>query len=123
MARDVFEETPLGFDFTDDPGHIGPEVAGVVFALSLSSCAERLAWVSGKDGVNKPAPWASAKPLEVVPDRCSVKISGCLSRGENCSGVFLDFDKGGGGKARLGKSKAHVKATAARTEGDTASGR
>lgn len=123
MSRNVLEKDPLGFDFADDAGNVWPEVARIVFALALSCGAERLAGVSGKHGVDDAAPWPAAEPLEVVPDRCSVKISGCLGGGEDGSGVVLDLDEAGGGKARLGKSKAHVKATAARTEGETVSGR
>lgn len=94
-----------------------------MLAFSLSCHGKRLAGVSGEDGVDEAAPWAAIEPLEVIPDWCSVKISGCLGGGEDGSGVFFDLDKAGGGKARLGKSKAHVKATRARTEGETDGGR
>jgi hypothetical protein len=98
-------------------------VAGIIGALALPGLAEGLAGIACKECVGDAVPGPAAELLEVIPDRCSVKISGCLGGGEDGAGVFLDFDKAGGGKARLGKAKAHVKATAARTEGDTDAGR
>lgn len=113
MSRDVFKEDPFRFDLVDDPGNIGPEVTGVVFSLSLSRCGKRLAWVSGKHGVADAAPWPSVEGLDIVPDRGRGEVSGALCGDENSAGVFLPFDKAGGGKARLGKVKTHVKSAAA----------
>lgn len=125
VTGDILEKAPAQSvaKLVDDPGNVGPEVARIVFPSALPGLAERLAWVSGEQGVELPAPRASAEPLEVIPDRCRVKISGCLSCDEALPGIFLDLDKGGGGKARLGKAKAHVKAAAARAEGESVSGR
>ncbi len=113
MARDVFKEDPFGFDLANDPGNVWPEVAGVVFALSLSRGGKRLAWVSGKDGVADPAPGAAVKGADVVPDRGRGEVAGALCGNEDLSGVFFPLDKAGGGKARLGKVKTHVKSAAA----------
>ena len=113
MSRNVFEEDPLGLNLTDDPGNVRPEVARVVFALSLSRCGKRLAWVSGKDGVADPAPGTAVEGSHVVPDWGRSKVSGALCGNEDRSGVFFPLDKAGGGKARLGKVKTHVKSAAA----------
>jgi hypothetical protein len=124
VPRDILEKEPFeAVDFADDPGNVGPEVAGVVFALALSSLAERLAGVSCQERVGNSVPRAAAEPFEVVPDWCWVKISGQLGGGDDGSGVFLNVAIDGAGKARLGKAKAHVKAAAARTEGETDAGR
>lgn len=108
--------------FVDDPGDVGPEVAGVICAFSLPGMAEWLAGVPGQESVELPAPRAAAELLEVVPDRGGMKVSGALAGDEAFPGIFLDFDIGGGGKARLGKAKTHVKASAARAEGEAVSG-
>jgi hypothetical protein len=51
VTGDVFEEDPCGTAFPDNPGDIGPEVAGIVGPSALSGSAEGLAGVSGKDDV------------------------------------------------------------------------
>jgi len=52
-----------------------------------------------------------------------MEVSGALPCDEGAAGVFLDLDVAGGGKARLGKSKTHVKSAAACAEGEAVSGR
>lgn len=98
-------------------------MARVILALSPSRLGKRLAWVSCEQGVDLPAPWHGVEPLEVVPDWRGVEVSGALPCDEGAAGVFLDLDVAGGGKARLGKSKTHVKSAAACAEGEAVSGR
>lgn len=125
MSGDILEKDPFEAvsEFINDPGDVGPEVPGIVLALSLSRLGKRLAWVSGKEGVDLPAPWSPAEPLEVVPDRGGVEVSGPLSCDEASAGIVVDLDVAGGGKARLGKAKTHVKSAAACAEGEAVSGR
>ena len=123
MARDVFEEHPLGVDLSDDAGNIGPEVARIFDPFALSRLGKRLTWVSGEDGVNDSAPRSAVEGFDVIPDRGGMQVSGALSCDKGVSGVFLPLDVGGGGKARLGKAKTHVKSAAACTEADAVSGR
>ena len=113
MSRDVFKEDPFGLNLVDDPGNVWPEVAGVILALSLSRSRKRLAWVSGKDSVTDPAPRSAVEGSHIVPDWSGGEVSGALCGDENSAGVFFPFDKAGGGKARLGKVKTHVKSAAA----------
>lgn len=123
MPRDVFEKHPLGFDLSDDAGNIWPEVARIVDAFALSRLGKRLAWVSGEDGINDSAPWPAVEGLDVIPDWRGMQVSGALSCDKAVSGVFFPLNIAGGGKARLGKSKTHVKSAAACTEGEAVSGR
>nr|WP_323033669.1 hypothetical protein [Paracoccus sp. (in: a-proteobacteria)] len=51
VTGDVLEKDPFGTAFRDNPGDVGPEVAGIVGPSALSGGAERLAGVSGKDDV------------------------------------------------------------------------
>lgn len=113
MPRNVLKEDPLGLNLSDDPGDVGPEVAGVVFALSLSRGGKRLAWVSGKHGVAEATPGAAVEGADVIPDRGRGEVSGPLCCDKCGSGVFFPLDEAGGGKARLGKFKTHVKSAAA----------
>ena len=117
MPRDVFEEHPSRPAFADDAGDVRPQVPLVILSPSLSRLGKRLAWVSGKHRVDDAAPGSGIEGREVVPDWRRVQVSGALAGDDGRSGVVLDLDIAGGGKARLGKLKTHVKATAACTEG------
>lgn len=125
MAGDILKKDPFEAvsKLVDDPGDVWPEVTGIVLALSLSRLGKRLAWVSGEDGVDLSAPGAPAELLEVVPDRGGMEVSGALPGDEASAGIVVDLDIAGGGKARLGKAKTHVKSAAACAEGETVSGR
>ena len=115
MPRDILEEAPAqaGAKLSDDPLDVGPEVAGVVFALALSRLGKWLTWITSEERVDLSAPRAGVEQLEVVPDGGGVQVSGPLACDEGLAGVFLDLDIAGGGKARLGKAKTHVKSAAA----------
>ena len=84
VTGDVFEEYPFeaGAKFARDPCNIRPEVPLVICATALSSMAERLAWVSGKQGVECPGKWPGIECGEVIPDWCWGEISGALSSDE-----------------------------------------
>jgi hypothetical protein len=51
VTGDVLNEDPFGAAFPDDPGNLGPEVAGVVGPTAFASGAEGLAGVSGQHRV------------------------------------------------------------------------
>lgn len=113
MSRNVLKKDPFGLNLVDDPGDVRPKVAGVFLALPLSRSGKRLAWIPGKHGVTDAAPRSAVEGSHVVPDWSGGKISGALCGNEDGSGVFFPLDKAGGGKARLGKVKTHVKSAAA----------
>jgi hypothetical protein len=69
VPGDVLNEDPLGAAFGDDAGDLGPEVTGIVGTAALSCCAERLARISGEDGVKGPAKGAGVKAAQIIPDR------------------------------------------------------
>lgn len=122
MSGDILEKAPSGFEFADDPLDVGPQVSGVVRAFSLSRLGKRLAWVSGKQRVDA-APWSGVEGFDIIPDRGGVQVSGPLPGDDPLAGLILPFDVAGGGKARLGKAKTHVKSAAACAEGEAVSGR
>lgn len=93
MTGDVFEEYPSGFDFSDDPGDVGPEVSGIVSALALSRGAERLAGVSGKHGVDRAPEGSAVKAGEVIPDRSGGEVSGSLGGDDDLLWIMLEFDE------------------------------
>jgi hypothetical protein len=124
MPRDVLEDEPFKAwpEFSRDSGNLWPEVPLVVGSLALSSVAERLAGVSGEQGVDASREGSGVECGEVVPDRCRSEVSGPLSCDDNGSGVFLPFDKGAGVKSGFGQHEAHIQASAACAEGESVSG-
>jgi hypothetical protein len=122
VPGDVFEEHPFGAAFADDPGDLGPEVARVVGPGSLSGGAEGLAWISGEDGVKRPAEGSRIEAAQVVPDRGGGEIPGALCGDEDTSGPVLPLDEGAGVIAGLGEHEAQIKASAASAEGQSVPG-
>ena len=68
MTGNIFEEHPFRLAFADDPGDIWPEVAGIIGAAALASCAERLARIPGKDDVEGTAEGAGIEAAQIVPN-------------------------------------------------------
>ena len=122
MPGDVFKEHPFGFDFPDDAGDVGPEVAGIVSPLALSCGREWLAGVSGKHGVDRAAPRLSVEAGKIIPDRGRGEVSGPLGGNECLARVGFPFDKTAGVESGFGKHEAHVKATCSGTKGQSVSG-
>lgn len=125
VPTDVLEKAPSQpcAELLDNPHDVGPQVPWIVSTPPLSRLGKRLTWVSGKERVDNTSPRCGVKGFEIVPDRRGVHVFVALSCDEYVSGVLLNFDVAGGGKARLGKAKTHVKSAAACTEGEAVSGR
>ena len=122
MPGDVFKEDPPGLQLVDDAGDMRPEVPLVVGALALSGCTERLAWVSGKHGVDRASEGTRVKGREIVPDRRGGEVSGPLGCDDDVSGVWLPLNKAASVETRLGEHDAHIKSSAARAEGEAVLG-
>lgn len=122
MACDVFEEDPFRATFADGARNVGPQVAGIVGAATLSGRAEGLARVSGKDDIKRAAEGPGVEAAQVGPDRGRGEVSGCLCRDEDRPWPVLPFDKGAGVIAGFGEHEAQIKASAACAEGQSVPG-
>jgi hypothetical protein len=122
VTGDVFEEHPAGFDFADDPGNVGPQVPLVVGPLALACHAERLAGVSGKDGVDRAPERGSVECGNIIPDRGGREVSGALCCDDGLPWVFFPFDEAAGVKAGFCEHEAKIKATAACAEAESVAG-
>lgn len=124
MPGDVFEEDPAeGWtEFPGDPGDIGPEVAFIVGALALSSGAEWLAGVSGKQGVEGSGEGAGIEGGDIVPDRGVGQVAGALGGNEDGPRVCLPFDVAAGMETRLRETEAHIQPSSACAEGESVKG-
>ena len=122
VTGDVFEKDPFGAAFTDDARDVGPEVAGIVGATTLSGRAEGLAGISCEDGVKRAAEGAGIEAAQVGPDRGRGVVSRALGCDEDCPWPVLPFDEAPGMIAGLGEHEAHIQASAARAEGEAVPG-
>jgi hypothetical protein len=57
VPGDIFEEHPFGLAFSDDAGHLGPEVAGIFSTAALSGGTEGLAGISREDDFEGSEEW------------------------------------------------------------------
>jgi hypothetical protein len=122
VAGDVFEKHPLGAAFSDDPGDIGPEVAGIIGATAFASGTEGLAGISGEDDVEGAAKGTGIEAAKIIPDWCRGEVSCVLCGDEHTARPVLPLDKGAGVIAGFGEHEAQIKASAACAEGQSVPG-
>ena len=123
MTGDVFEKEPFGRALPDDASDLGPEVARIVGPTALSCRAERLAGVTGEDGIEGAAKWPGIKPVEIVPDRGRGEVTSALGGDEDGAGMALPLDEGAGVKSGFGEHEAQIQASAPCAEGQSVPGR
>ena len=122
MTGDVFEEDPLGGAFPDDPGNLGPEMAGIVGTTTFSGGAERLAGVTGEDDVEGASEAPCIETAEIIPDWRRGEISRALGRDEDGAGIDLPLDEGPSVETGFGQHEAQIKASTACAEGHSVPG-
>jgi len=122
MAGDVLEKDPFGAAFADDPGDVGPEVAGVIRAAAFAGRAEGLAGISGEDGIKGATEGPGIEAAQVGPDRCRGEVSRALGGDEHGAGPVFPFDEGAGVVSGFGEHEAQIQASAACAEGQSVPG-
>lgn len=122
MPGDVFEKDPFRAAFADDPGNVGPKVAGIVGTAPFSSSAEGLAGISGEHGIEGTAEGSGTEAAQVGPDRGRGEVACALGGNEDRSWPLLPFDEGAGVIAGFSEHEAQIKASAACTEGQSVPG-
>ena len=122
VPGDVFEEDPFRAALADDTGDVGPEVAGIVGAAAFPGRAERLAGISGEDGIEGAAEGPGVETAQVGPDRGWGEIPGALGGDEDRPWPGFPFDEGAGVIAGFGEHEAQIKSSAACAEGQSVPG-
>ena len=117
VACDVFKEDPFGRALPDNPGDLGPEVAGIVGTAALSGRAEGLAGISGENGIESAAEGAGIEAAQIIPDRGRGEVPSAQGGDEDGSGIFLPFDKCPSVEIGFGQHEAQIQASAACAEG------
>jgi hypothetical protein len=122
VTGDVFEKDPFGRAFPDNPGNLGPKVAGIIGTAALASGTEGLAGVTGEDDVEGSTEGPGIEGSQVIPDRGRGEIPGALGRDEDGAGPILPLDEGTGVEAWFGEHEAQIQASAACAEGQSVPG-
>lgn len=116
MAGDIFEKDPSGSAFSDNPGNMGPEVAGGGFALAGTGEAEGLTRIARTQDIHAAPPWSSVKTGEVIPEGGGVKAAVMDAGGKDTERRRVLFNVADCAEGRLGKRDAEVKARCPGTE-------
>ena len=122
MPGDVFEKDPFWRALPDNPGDLGPEVAGVVGASTFPSGAEGLAGIPGQDGIERPTKGTGIETAKIIPDWRRSEMPGALGGDENGARPLIPLDEGAGVEAGFGEHDAQIKASAACAEGQSVPG-
>ena len=109
MVGNVFEEAPLGLDFTGDAGNVWPQMAGVIGRAFFSRDAERLAGISGSDAINFAAPWLAVECSHVRPDRRRIQPSCFHMRDKEAGDIGFPLDITNGMGVRHSEAQAKLK--------------
>lgn len=122
VTCDVFEEDPFGAALIDDTGDVWPEMTGIAGPGTLSGRAERLARISGEDGIERSAEGAGIEAAQVIPDWGRGEIPGALGGDEDGTGPVLPFDEASGVIVGFGEHEAQIEPSAACAEGQSMPG-
>ncbi len=122
MTGDVFEEHPFGGTFPDDPGNLGPKVAGIIGTAALARGTEGLARIPGQHRAESASEWSGIEAAQIVPDWGRGQIPCALGSDEDSSGPILPLDEGAGVVSGLGEHDAQIQASAACAEGQSVPG-
>jgi hypothetical protein len=118
MMGDIFEEHEGRFNFTDDAGDMGPEVARVVGAPALARDRERLARITRSDDVHRAAPRAAVEGGNIVPDNSLIQGRVFHPRHKSGCGVGFPFDMAHSTISGDGDGEPEVEPACAGTEGE-----
>lgn len=118
MMGDILEEDEGRFDFADDAGDMGPEVARVVGTPALARDRERLARIARSDDVHRAAPRAAVEGSNIVPDNSLIQGRVFHPRHESGCGEGFPFDMAHSTISGDGDSKPEVEPACAGTEGE-----
>ena len=122
VTGDVFEKDPFWGTFPDDACDLWPEMARIVGTTPFSGGAERLAGISGEDGVEGASEGPGIEGSQVVPDRGRGEIPSALGGDEDGAGPFLPLDERSGVIGGFGQHEAQIQPSAACAEGQSVPG-
>ena len=119
MMGDILEEYEGRFDFADDTGDMGPEVARIIRTPALARDAERLARIARSDDVHRAAPRAAVEGSNVVPDNSLIQGRVFHPRHESGCGEGFPFDMAHSTISGDGDGQPEVEPACAGAEGQS----
>ena len=118
MMGDILEEDEGRFDFADDAGDMGPEVARIVRTSALARDRKWLARIARSDDVHRAAPRAAIEGSNIVPDRRWVQGRIFHPRHESGCGEGFPFDIAHSTISEDGDDEPKVEPASAGAEGE-----
>jgi hypothetical protein len=118
MMGDILKEDERRFDFADDAGDMGPEVARILTAETSARHAEWLARIARSDDVHRAAPRSAVEGSNVVPDNRLVQGRVFHPRHESGCGEGFPFDMAHSTISGDGDGKPEVEPASAGAEGE-----
>ena len=111
MMGDIFEEDEGWLNLADDPGDMGPEVAGIVGTPALARHAERLARIARRDDIHRAAPRLAVEGGNVVPDNSLIQSLVRHPRHESGRSIGLPLDMAHSSISGQSEGEAEIDAT------------
>ena len=115
---DILEEDERRFDFADDAGDMGPEMARILDAEPSARDRERLARITRSDDVHRAAPRAAVEGSNVVPDNSLIQGRIFHPRHESGCGEGFPFDMAHSTISGDGDGKPEIEAARAGAGGE-----
>lgn len=118
VTLDVLAEDPFRADLVDDPGDLGPQVAGIVTSSPVTVEAEGLAGIAGCDEMNAIAPRSTVERSKIVPDSSLTQGLVCHPRHDSGRRTAFPLDKSHSSVSGFGDVKAEIEPGVAGAERD-----
>ena len=118
MMGDILKEDEGRFDFADDAGDMGPEVAWILGTEPSARDRERLARIARSDDVHRAAPRAAVEGSNIVPDNRLIQGRVFHPRHESGCGEGFPFDMAHSTISGECKVQPEVEPACAGTEGE-----
>lgn len=120
VPLDVLCEDDARPRLIDDPGDLGPQVPGIVFAAALAGAAEWLAGITGREDMNAAAPRSAIEGSQVIPDKRAIQGRVFHPRHESGRSMGLPLDETNSPVSGLGDGNAKVEPAISGTQRDAA---
>ena len=115
-AGDVFQYDDPRADFSDQPLNVGPQVARIVCAMTLTGDAERLAREARRDAIHDATPRSAVEGADVGPHRSRRKGTVRHRRHQTRNSERFSFHETDDASCGNGQFEAEVESAAAATE-------
>jgi hypothetical protein len=117
MAFDVFEEADPWPHIGNAICDVGPEVAWILLATSLSRVAEWLARIPSREDVHQSAKAPELEGFKIRPDRCRIQASRFHFRDQISAGKCFDLAVSDSAQSRDNSPESEINPGVSRTEG------